>query len=358
MVEIKSEILPALEQIEKLHKVSREDIIKLIETSVTNAALKFFGSEYKIISEMDLENVKVNTYILKKVVENVKDEKQEISLQEALNIEPNCKVGDEIKILVNNEKFFRIAAQLAKKIVVQKLRESYKRNVYEEYCSKIGELISSSVYMIKGKDIILDLDKAEGILPYREQVYKEKLKPGQQIKVLIKEVHQKKKGVAVIVSRFDKNFIKKLFESEIPEIKDKIIEIVNISRAPGYRTKIVLKSNNPKVDPVGSCVGIRGTRIKPIINELQGERIDLIPYTDNIEKFIAFSLSPWKVDKVEIVDAEKKIAKAYIPQKIYDAVADKTNINLNLAKEITGWEIKLEPSKEQQSDDKKDEKQE
>jgi N utilization substance protein A len=357
MVEIKSEILPALEQIEKLHKVSKEDIIKLIETSVTNAALKFFGSEYKIVSEIDVENVRVNTYILKKVVENVTNEKQEISLQDAIKIEPKCKIGDEIKILVNNEKFFRIAAQLAKKIVVQKLRESYKRNVYEEYRSKIGELISSSVYGIKGKNIILDLDKAEGILPQREQVFKEKLRPGQQIKVLVKEVQQGKKGVVVIVSRFDKNFIKKLFEAEIPEIKDKTIEIVNIVRAPGYRTKIVLKSNNPKVDPVGSCVGIRGTRIKPIINELQGERIDLIPYTDNIEKFIAFSLSPWEVAKVDIVDAEKKVAKAYIQQKIYDSVAGKNNINLNLAKEITGWDIKLEPFKNQQSGNKKDEKQ-
>jgi N utilization substance protein A len=353
MVEIKSEILPALEQIEKLHKVSKEDIIKLIETSVTNAALKFFGSEYKIVSKIDVENVKVNTYIIKKVVENVKNEKQEILLQDALKIEPKCKIGDEIKILVNNEKFFRIAAQLAKKIVVQKLRESYKKNVYDEYSSKIGEIILSSVYGIKGKNIILDLEKAEGILPQREQVFKEKLRPNQQIKVLVKEVKQDKRGVVVIVSRFDKNFIKKLFETEMPEIKDKTVEIVNIVRAAGYRTKIVLKSNNPKVDPVGSCVGVRGARIKPIINELHGERIDLIPYTEDITKFIAFSLSPWEVKKVEIIDSAKKVAKAYIPQKIYDSVAGKSNINLNLAKEVTGWEIKLEPFKEQQTEDKK-----
>ena len=349
MVEIKSELLPALEQIEKLHKVPKEDIIKLIETSITNAALKFFGTEYKIVSEMDIENAKVNTYIIKKVVEKVNDDKVEISFKEALNIKPDCKIGEEIRIPVDNENFFRIAAQLAKKIVIQKLRESYKRNVYEEYSSKIGEIITSSVYGMRGKDIILELEKAECILPQREQVFKEKLKPGQQIKVLIKEVRQKKKGVVVIVSRFDKNFIKKLFETEIPELKDKTIEIVDIVRAAGYRTKIVLKSNNPKVDPVGSCVGVRGARIKPIINELQGERIDLIPYTEDIEKFIAFSLSPWEVAKVEIVDKDKKIAKAYLPQKIYET-ALRNNININLAKELTGWEIKIEPYKEQASE--------
>ncbi len=349
MVEIKSDLLPALEQIEKLHKVPKEDIIKLIETSITNAALKFFGTEYKIVSEMDIENAKVNTYIIKKVVEKVNDDKVEISFKEALNIKPDCKIGEEIRIPVDNENFFRIAAQLAKKIVIQKLRESYKRNVYEEYSSKIGEIITSSVYGMRGKDIILELEKAECILPQREQVFKEKLKPGQQIKVLIKEVRQKKKGVVVIVSRFDKNFIKKLFETEIPELKDKTIEIVDIVRAAGYRTKIVLKSNNPKVDPVGSCVGVRGARIKPIINELQGERIDLIPYTEDIEKFIAFSLSPWEVAKVEIVDKDKKIAKAYLPQKIYET-ALRNNININLAKELTGWEIKIEPYKEQASE--------
>jgi N utilization substance protein A len=356
MVEIKSELLPALEQIEKLHKVPKEDIIKLIETSITNAALKFFGSEYKIVSEMDVESAKVNTYILRKVVEKVNNDKQEISLEEAKRIKPDCKIGDEIRIPVDNENFFRIAAQLAKKIIIQKLRESYKKNVYEEYSSKIGEIITSSVYGMRGKDIILELDKAEGILPQREQVFKEKLKPGQQIKVLVKEVYQKRKGVVVIVSRFDKNFIKKLFETEIPELRDKTVEIVNIVRAAGYRTKIVLKSNNPKVDPVGSCVGVRGARIKPIINELQGERIDLIPYTEDIEKFIAFSLSPWEISKVEIVDKDKKIAKVYVPQKMYDT-AVKNNINLNLAKELTGWEIKIEPFKEQnQSGDKKNEK--
>ncbi len=341
MVEIKSEILPALEQIEKLHKVSKEEIITLLETAITNAAKKFFSSECKIVTEIDVNNVEIRTYILKKVVSNVKEDKKEISLDEAKEIDSNAKLGDEIKVLVNNEAFLRIAAQSAKKVILQKIRESYKKNVMEEFQSLIGEIISGSVYAIRNKTVILDLGKAEGILPQREQVFKEKFKIGQHIKVLVKYVEKTKKGISVIVSRFDKNFIQKLFETEIPEIKEKVIEIVNIVRAAGYRTKIVLKSNNPKVDPVGSCVGIKGVRIRPIIEELQGERIDLIPYVEDIVKFITYSLSPWKPQKVELIDKDKKIAKAFLPKNVYET-ALKNNINLNLAKELTGWDIILE----------------
>ncbi|MCX7940497.1 MAG: transcription termination factor NusA [Endomicrobia bacterium] len=359
MVEIKSEIIPALEQIEQLHKVSRDELIKLIENAVKNAAAKFFGSDCKIESEIDITNVEVKTYLIKKVVEKVNNEKNEILLSEAIKIKPDCKIGDEIRILVDSDAFLRIAAQVAKKVLTQKLRESYKKNIYQEYESKIGEITTASVYAIQGKNIILDLGKVEGILPQREQVFKEKLRIGQNIKVLIKDVEKRKKGVIVIASRFDTNFVKKLFEAEIPEIKDGTIEIVKIARAAGYRTKIVLKSNNPKVDPVGSCVGVRGVRIKPIIDELQGERIDLIPYTEDVEKFITFSLSPWKPVRTELVDQEKKIAKVYLPQNIYDTVVtSKNNININLAEEITGWNIKVELAKESNTSAVKEKKDE
>lgn len=343
MVEIKSEILPALEQIEQLHKVSKEEIIKLLETAITTAAKKFFGSDCKIITEIDINNVETKTYIIKKIVSEVRDDKKEISLDKAREIVPSAKIGDEIKVLVDNDVFLRIAALSAKKIIVQKIRESYKKNILEEYQSLIGEVISGSVYAIRNKTIIIDLGKVQAILPQREQVFREKFRVGQHIKVFVKDIENRKKNIVIIVSRFDKNFIKKLFESEIPEIKEKIVEIVNIVRAAGYRCKIALKSNNPKVDPVGSCVGMRGVRIKPILAELQGEKIDLIPYTEDIVKFISYSLSPWKPEKVEIVDEGKKVAKAFLPKDIFD-LAIKNNININLAKELTGWEIIIAPA--------------
>ncbi len=346
MVEVKNEIFPVLEQIEQTHKIPRSEIIKLIETAVSSAASKFFGSGYRVVTEMDIEDVEIKTDIIKRVVEKVTNQKEEISIEEAKKIVDGCKIGDEIKILVDNESFRRIAIQSAKKVILQKLRESYKKNIYDEYESKIGKIIPASVYAFRGKTIILDLGKVEGILPQREQVFKEKFKIGQHIKVLVKNVEQTKKGIRVITSRFDKNFIKKLFETEIPEIKDGTIEIIQIVRAAGYRSKIVLKSNNPKVNPIGSCVGIKGVRIKPIINELQGECIDLIPYTEDVTKFITYALSPWQPQKVEIVDEQKRIAKAYFPRNVYETAVKKNNINLNLAKELTGWEIEIEPVSE------------
>ncbi|MCX7911024.1 MAG: transcription termination factor NusA [Endomicrobia bacterium] len=351
MTEIKVEdILPALEQIEKLHKVSRNEIIKFIELAVTSAANKFFGSEHKIITVINTDNFNIQTFIIKKVVNNVTNEKQEISLEEAKKYNSEAKIGDEIKILVDNASFLRLAAQSAKKVVIQRLRESYKKNLLEEFESKIGEVISANVYAIRGKTIILEIvGGVEGIIPQREQVFKEKFKIGQTIKVLVKEVEKTKKGIRVIASRFDKNFIKKLFMSEIPEIKENVVEIVNIVRAAGNRTKIVLKSNNPKVDPVGSCVGVKGSRIKLIIDELQGEKIDLIPYTEDILKFIALCLSPWKVEKVEIEDPDKKIARVYLSKSLYDTVYGKSNINVNLAKELTNWDIKIYPLEDSKS---------
>jgi len=345
MVEIKNSILPALEQIEKTHKIKKEEIIKAIEEAITSAAKKYFGSECKIVTEIDIDTADSRTYIVKKVVDQVKDQNLEILLAEALAKNPGAKIGDEIKVLVDSESFTRIAAQASKRVIVQKIRESDKRNVLSEFESKIGKIVSSTVYSISGKTIIVDLGKAEGLLPQREQVFKEKFQIGQHLKVLIKSVEHTPKGITVIVSRFDKEFIKKLFEAEIPEIKDGIVEILNIVRAPGYRTKILVKSNNPKVDPVGACVGMKGTRIKPIIDELQGERIDLIPYSTDFEKLISYSLSPIKPDKTQIIDESNKTAKVFVEQKIYDTIISKNNINLNLAKELTGWNILVEPTK-------------
>lgn len=356
MVEVKNSLLPVLEQIEKQHKLTKEETIKLIEDAITSSANKFFNSRCKIVTKLDIDTGESRTYILKKVVDKVKDDINEISLSEAKEKFPDSKINDEVKILVNNESFTRIAAQTAKRIIIQKIRESDKKSVMEEFESQIGKIVPATIYNIKGKTIIVDLGKAEGLMPQREQVFKEKFKIGQHLKVLVKKVEKNKKGITVIVSRFDKDFIKKLFESEIPEIKDGIVEIINIVRAAGYRTKIAVRSHNSKVDPVGACVGMRGTRIKPIIDELQGERIDLIPYSEDIAKYIGYSLSPVKPEKVKIIDDKTKVAKVFVSQKVYDSVVTKNNINLNLAKELTGWNITLEPLKTTEEQNKEPEK--
>lgn len=343
MVEIKNSILPALEQIEKIHKIKKEEIVSAIEEAITSAAKKYFGSDCRIVTEINIDTADSKTYIIKKVVKNVTDANKEISEEDALEKNKDVKIGDEIKILVDSEVFTRIAAQASKRVIVQRIKESDKMNVLTEFESRIGQIIPATIYSISGKTIILDLGKAEGLLPQREQVFREKFRIGQHLRVLVKSVEHTSRGITVIVSRFDKEFIKKLFESEIPEIKEGIVEILNIVRAPGYRTKILVKTNNLKVDPVGACVGMKGTRIKPIIDELQGERIDLIPFSDDPQKLISYSLSPIKPDKTQIVDQNNKIAKVFVEQKIYDTIISKNNINLNLAKELTGWTITVEP---------------
>lgn len=342
MVDVKTSIIPALEQIERVHKLTKEEIIAAIEDAINSAARKYLGPAHQIVTEINLETADPRTYIIKKAVAKVTNSDTEISLADARAINPQAALGDDIRILINNDEFTRIAAQTAKRIITQRIRESDKKNVYADFESRIGQVVTGSVFNISGKAIIVDLGKAEGLMPQREQVFKEKFKIGDTIKVLIKSVEHSRKGVTVIVSRFDKEFIAKLFEAEIPEVKDGIVEIRAIVRAPGYRTKLMVSSRNPRVDPVGACVGMKGMRIRPIIDELQGERIDLIPYTEDPVKLVTYALSPVKPESVSIVDAANKIARVGVTRKVYDTIMAKNNINLNLAKELTGWDIRLE----------------
>ncbi len=342
MVEVKTSIIPALEQIERVHKLSKEEIIAAIEDAINSAARKYLGPTYRIVTEINLETADPRTYVIKKVVAAVADADREISVEDARAVNPQASVGDEVRILINNDEFTRIAAQAAKRIITQRIRESDKKNVYADFESRIGQVVTGVVYNISGKAIIVDLGKAEGLMPQREQVFKEKFKIGDHLKVLIKGVEHGRRGITVIVSRFDKDFIVKLFEAEIPEVKEGIVEIRNIVRAPGYRTKLMVSSRNPRVDPVGACVGMKGMRIRPIIEELQGERIDLIPYTEDPVKLVTYALSPVKPESVSIVDAEAKVARVVVTRKVYDTIMSKNNINLNLAKELTGWNMLLE----------------
>jgi|YNPBryBLVA2012_1023415.scaffolds.fasta_scaffold00073_23 N utilization substance protein A len=342
MVDVKTSIIPALEQIERVHKLSKEEIIAAIEDAINTAARKYLGPTYRVVTEINLETADPRTYIVKKVVAAVSDPDTEISVGDARTVNPGATLGGEVRILINNDEFTRIAAQAAKRIITQRIRESDKKNVYADFESRIGQVVNGVVYNISGKAVIVDLGKAEGLMPQREQVFKEKFKIGDHLKVLIKGVEHGRKGVTVIVSRFDKDFIAKLFEAEIPEVKDGVVQIRSIVRAPGYRTKLMVSSNNPRVDPVGACVGMKGMRIRPIIEELQGERIDLIPYTEDPIRLVTYALSPVKPESVTIVDTAEKTARVTVTKRVYDTIMSKNNINLNLAKELTGWNMLLE----------------
>jgi len=359
-METKNELISVLQQIEKEKGIKKEDILKVIQMALISAYKKHVGEKVNLEVSINPETGSVNTFAVKKIVEKVTNPNIEISLEEAKkneNIsETDLKIDNEIKIPFAIHDFSRIAAQVAKQVIIQKIRESEKQKLYEEFKSKEGRIITGIVYRIVDKNIIVDLGKTESILPYNEQIHSEKLNRGDHIKVLVVKVEPGSQIPRILISRSRAEFIKKLLEFEVPEIYEKIVEIVNIVRQPGMRTKIVVKSNNPKVDPVGACVGVRGSRIKPIINELHGEHIDFIHYSDNIVKFITDAFSPAKISTVNIIDEQQKIVEVIVPDNFLGMAIGKNGTNVNLVTKLTGWtiDVKSETEKQQEQKSKKE----
>ncbi|MDR1400854.1 MAG: transcription termination factor NusA [Endomicrobium sp.] len=354
----KGEILIALEQIEKDKKLKREDILTTIESALVSAYKKHVGKNANVEARIDLDTGEVATNIVKTVVGDVVNPLLEISVEDAKKIEQDTCVGCEIKIPLNPQNFARIAAQTARQIIVQKIRESEKDLLFTEMQKKVGQIVNGVIYRITSKNsIIVDLGRTEAILPVSEQVIKEEFNIGQHIKAVVLKVEKNTRGPGIVLSRASPQFIKRLFELEVPEIYEKIIEITNVVREAGIRTKVTVLSHNPKVDPVGACVGIKGSRVKPIIDELRGERIDLISYSVDPAKYIASSLSPAKVISVVIVSDNDKKAEVLIANGMLSLAIGKNGHNVRLAAKLTGWhiDVKSEEQKVQESCDKAEE---
>ncbi|MDR1784722.1 MAG: transcription termination factor NusA [Endomicrobium sp.] len=351
MVE-KGEILMALEQIEKDKKLKKEDILMTIENALVSAYKKHVGKNANVEAKIDLNTGKVVTNIVKIVVKTVANPLLEINIQDAKKICQDTCVGCEIKIPLNPQDFARIAAQTAKQIIVQKIRESEKDLLFIEMKKKVGQIVNGVIYRItNGNNVVVDLGKTEAILPVNEQVIKEEFNIGQHIKTVILKVERNTKGSGIVLSRASPRFVKRLFELEVPEIYEKIVEIVNVAREAGVRTKLAVLSHNPKVDPVGACVGIKGARVKPIIDELRGERIDLVSYSVDPAKYIANSLSPARVISVAIISENDKKAEVLIANDMLSLAIGKNGHNVRLAARLTGWhiDVKSEGQKMQES---------
>ncbi|GMO64950.1 MAG: transcription termination factor NusA [Endomicrobiia bacterium] len=356
----KGEILIALEQIEKDKKLKKEDILMTIESALVSAYKKHVGKNVNVEAKIDLDTGEIATNIIKIVVEDVVNPLLEISVQDAKKIEQNTCVcvGCEVKIPLNPQDFARIAAQTARQIIVQKIRESEKDLLFIEMKKKIGQIVNGVIYRITdGNSIVVDLGKTEAILPVSEQVIKEKFSIGQHIKSVVLKVERNTKGLGIVLSRASSQFVKRLFELEVPEIYEKIVEIVNVAREAGLRTKITVLSHNPKVDPVGACVGIKGARVKPIIDELRGEKIDLVSYSVDPTKYIANSLSPAKIISVAVVSDDGKKAEVLISDDMLSLAIGKNGHNVRLAAKLTGWhiDVKSEGQKMQRSCEKAEE---
>jgi len=339
MTEIKNELLPVLEQIEKEKGIKKEEIIKVIEGALVSAYKKHVGKNVNVEATVEPETAQVKAVVIKKVVQNVTNPNLEISVESARTIFPDVEIGSEVRIPLDTQEFSRIAAQTAKQVIIQKIRESEKTSIYEDLKQKENSVISGAVYRIVDNNIIVDLGKAEGIIPVREQVRTEKFRIGEHLRVLVVKVDRGPKGPRILLSRNRAELVKKLFEMEVPEIYEKIVEIVQIAREPGVRSKVVVLSHNPKVDPVGTCVGIKGSRVKPIIDELRGEKIDLILYSEDIAKFIESAFSPAKVLSVNIISQEEKKAEVIVDDNMLSLAIGKGGTNVNLVCRLTGWHI-------------------
>ena len=339
MSESKGELLPVLEQIEKEKGIKKEEILKVIEGALVSAYKKHVGRDVNVEASVDQETALVKANVIKKVVVTVTNPNQEISLADAKKINPDIKMDEEVRILLDTQEFSRIAAQTAKQVIIQKIRESERASLYDEFKAKEGNIISGVVYKIVDNNIIIEIGKSEGILPVREQVQTERFRVGEHLKVMIVAVERSPRGPRILLSRNRPELVKRLFENEVPEIYEKVVEIVAVAREPGLRSKIVVKSNNLKVDPVGACVGIKGSRVKPIIDELRGERIDLVLYSNEAQTFIASAFSPAKVLFVNVTDKEHKKAEVIVKDDMLSLAIGKRGANVNLVCKLTGWRI-------------------
>jgi N utilization substance protein A len=350
----KTELLMALEQIEKDKKIKKEDILNVIENALVSAYKKHVGKNVNVEANVNPQTGKMTANVIKIVVKDVENPLLEISLQDAKKLGNIAEIDSEVKIPLDTQDFSRIAAQTAKQVIVQKIRESEKDFLFDEMKEKIGQIVSGVIYRILNKNFIVDLGKTEAILPANEQVFKEKFNVGQHIKAIVLKVDKNIKGSGIILSRASNELVRKLFELEVPEIYEKIVEIVNIVREPGIRSKVAVVSHNQKVDPVGACVGVKGARVKPIIDELRGERIDLVPFSNDSVKYISSSLSPAKAISVTIISNDDKQAEVIVSDDMLSLAIGKNGHNVRLAAKLTGWhiDVKSESQKKQESQTK------
>ncbi|NLK97019.1 MAG: transcription termination/antitermination protein NusA [Epulopiscium sp.] len=335
-----AEFIGALEQLAKEKGIDKELLIEAIETSLVSACKKNFGTSQNIKVIIDRENGDVSVYAQKTVVEEVENDALEISLEDAKKIKVNYEIGDIVDIEVTPKNFGRIAAQTAKQVVVQRIREAEREIIYNQYITKEKDIITGIIQRKERKNVIINLGKTEAILPPNEQIVGEEYNFNSRIKVYVLEVKQTTKGPQINVSRTHPELVKRLFEQEVPEVYEGIVEIKSIAREAGSRTKMSVYSKDPEVDPVGACVGQNGQRVNVIVNELRGEKIDIIQWSEDPKEYIAAALSPSKVLEVS-VNEEDKSTKVVVPDYQLSLAIGKEGQNARLAAKLTGWRIDI-----------------
>ncbi len=334
------ELIESLEILEKEKDISKEVLLEAIENSLITAYKNHFGKADNVKVTIDRETGDYGVFAEKVVVEEVEDPLEQVSEAAAREIDPKFHIGDIINVEVKSKEFGRIATMNAKNVILQKIREEERKVLYDRYFSKENDVVTGIVQRVNGKNISVNLGKVDAVLTETEQVFNEHFEPNDRIKLFVSEVRDTARGPRVVVSRANPKLVMRLFEAEVAEIHDGTVEIVNVAREPGVRTKVSVKSNNPRVEPIGACVGMNGTRIQAVIKEINGEKIDVVRWDENPAIYIENAIAPAKVVSV-IADDEAKIAKVVVPDYQLSLAIGKEGLNAKLTARLTGFKIDI-----------------
>ncbi|MDD4858386.1 MAG: transcription termination factor NusA, partial [Candidatus Krumholzibacteria bacterium] len=347
--------IEAFSQIIREKKVDKNTLVEMIKQSLVSAGKRKYGQESEFRVHLDEAKGMIEIFRIYKVVEEVAEPLAELTLPEAKKLDGNAAVGGEVEVYISLDEFGRNAVQTAKQVLMQKVREAERDRIFDEYKDKLGTVVSGTVRQIDRGNILVNLGRAEAYLPLREQIKKERYNQGDMIRAIILEVDKNAKGPQITLSRASEQFLRKLFEQEVPEIFDGDVEIKSIAREPGGRSKIAVHSRNDKVDAVGSCVGMKGSRVQAVVNELHGEKIDIVNWNENQNEFIAKALAPAKVSSLRFNESEHRVLAIVEDDQLSLAIG-KEGQNVRLASKLSGWKIDLITMKETERRDKLDQK--
>lgn len=343
------EFIEALEQLGKEKGIDKELLIEAIEAALISAYKKNFGTAQNVKISIDRNTGDIKVFSQKKVVEKVDNDLLEIDIDMARKINPKFKLNDIVEVEVTPKTFGRIAAQTAKQVVVQRIREAEREIIYDEFSGRETDIVTGIIQRIDNQNVFIDLGKTEAVLTPAEQIPNEEYRQGERIKTYILEVKKTTKGPQILVSRTHPGLVKRLFELEVPEIYEGIVEIKGIAREAGSRTKIAVYSKDENVDPVGSCVGPKGARVQAVVDELRGEKIDIIKWSKDPSEYVAHALSPAKVVSVEILE-DKKTANVVVQDYQLSLAIGKEGQNARLAAKLTGWKIDIKSQSQIEGD--------
>lgn len=340
-----AEFIEALDQLEKEKGISKDILIEAIEAALISGYKRNFHSAQNVRVDVGRQTGQVGVFARKTVVDEVVDSRLEISLDAAREIDPNYQLGDIVEIEVTPADFGRIAAQTAKQVVTQRIREAERSAIYKDFIDREEDIITGIVQRTDSRYYYVDLGRIEALLPHNETIAGERFKHGDRVKAYITKVEKSTKGPQIYLSRTHPGLLKRLFELEVPEIYEGVVEIQAIAREAGHRSKVAVTSRNPDVDPVGACVGHRGARVQTVVNELRGEKIDIVRWSENIDEWIANSLSPSKVISVNVYE-ELKMARVVVPDHQLSLAIGKEGQNARLAAKLTNWKIDIKSESE------------